>query len=219
MSHLTQIGVLLLLVAHSGAGEVDPRYLPRKNKPLGLDLKLMDGGFLGSYRLKQVKAVEGAPLPFPHFYFVRFFWDGGHLQIRPGEDDEKMWSKEAIAKSGWYLTADYSTDPPRIIVTETPTAASRWKFVSSSPERALYSPWYLKNENSPGGKDAWVAMPDRGKRYLTVQKVPIAPGPGHESGGEGDRYWEGTVSDAILTFDKDKAQAFDVADIEHEDGK
>jgi hypothetical protein len=69
MSRLTQIGMLLrLLAAHAGAGEVDPRYLPRKNKPLRLGLRLMDGGLVGSRHLKQVKALEGTSVPLPQFH-------------------------------------------------------------------------------------------------------------------------------------------------------
>jgi hypothetical protein len=206
MLRLMQTSVLmLLLAAQAGAGEVDRKYLPRKDKPLRLDLWLMEGGSVGSYRLKEVKAVEEGALPLPRFYFVYFYWDGEYLQIRPGGLRKDRWPKEAVAKNGWYLTGDYSTDPPRVIVTERATASSRWTFVGSGP-------WYLKNENGHGGKDAWVALQERGKRYSTSEE-------GDSSANIPTRYWDGTVVDAILTFDKDKAHPFRVADIEDEDGK
>ncbi len=90
-----------------------------------------------------------------------YFWDGTHLRVRPGGERKSQWSKEQIAKDGWYVTADYSVSPPRVILTKEPTKDSRWSFLSASNRRTQY---HIKNENDRG-KDAWLHMMDTGKRY------------------------------------------------------
>lgn len=192
MPRLSLIGVTLLLAIQAGqAIAVD--LTPVMNKPLRIGgIKLMDDGLLGTHHLKRFTVTDPSPLPLPHFYYSRYVWDGTHLRIHPGEDDKRVWSKEAAAKDGWYVTADYSTSPPRVIVTKEPTKYSAWQFVRGS-QAGFY---YIKNENDLG-KDAWLGLEDTGKLYSHVQKVPVTPGASAEFN---IRYWEGNVSTAILSF-------------------
>jgi hypothetical protein len=185
--------------------------LPRMNKPLGISgLYLLEGDAIGSAGLKEAKSIDKTLPRVPRNPYVQFIWDGRHLRVRPGESDKSQWSQEAIAKDGWYVTADYATKPPRVIVTERPTSASIWHFVAAPK----WGDFYLKNENSPEKKDAWLLLEKRDKRYWYADK-----GFPDLQGKEPDRYWEGTVWDAVLTYDMNKRRAFYVADIEQEDGK
>lgn len=208
MLRLAQVVVTLLLAVHAvaiaGGGDV----VPRKSKPLGVGIRMMDGGLLGSFHLEQVKAVDPSLLSLPNFYYVRYVWDGTHLQVHPGEDDKREWSKEAIAKDGWYVTADYSTKPPRAILTKEPNKDSRWRFVEAS--RPTH--YYIKNENNRG-KDAWLNLEeDTSKRYSLVDKSLS-----DAQGNRPNRYWEGSVYKAILSFGKKKE--FFVNDIEDDGGR
>jgi hypothetical protein len=67
-----------------------------------------------------------------------------------------------IEKHGWYLTGDYSTKPPSIVLTEKPTKYSRWTIVDGphrgDPEEGINK--YIKNENDQG-KEAWLSMEDK----------------------------------------------------------
>jgi hypothetical protein len=87
-----------------------------------------------------------------------FFKDGAMIRVRnQGGKTEK---------DDWYLTGDYSTKPPHVIVTKEATKYSRWTLVqapnTSDPEEGINR--YLKNENDQG-KDAWLSMEDKGVRY------------------------------------------------------
>lgn len=181
---------------------------PRTGKPLGISILLMDDNLLGACDFKIVAAPDPASAPFPHFYYVHYMWDGTHLQIHPGQDDKRRWSKEAIAKDGWYLTADRSTDPPRLIVTPKPTKDSRWSFVPAS--RANH--YYVQNQN--GGKATWLKLEDTGKRYFAPAKDLATTNPIPDSKR---RYWEGSVYGAILSADK--KYPFFVNDIEFDGGR
>ena len=69
------------------------------------------------------------------------------------------YSKELLAEDGCYVTADYSTSPPRIVLTEKPTKNSLWSWslVPRTGTVAYTSEnYYIKNENDLG-KETWLA--------------------------------------------------------------
>jgi hypothetical protein len=74
-----------------------------------------------------------------------------------GEDPRRT---ERATMTGWYLTADYTTMPPQVILSELPTKHSRWTFipVNASPRNRRY---YIKNERD-GRKEAWLAVGEAG---------------------------------------------------------
>jgi hypothetical protein len=202
-----QIGIVLLLAVQPLIKTAAADDGPLKDTPLGIGIMVMDHGRLGSCHLEQVKAAAPSATPLPHFYYVHYVWDGTHLRIRPGQYDEREWSKEIIAKDGWYVTADYSTKPPRVILTKEPTEDSRWRFVEASS-----SHYFIKNENS-GWKNAWLNLKeDTTKRYSSVDK-----GLSDARGNSRNRYWEGSVYEAVLSPDE-KAEFF-VNDIKGDGGK
>jgi hypothetical protein len=213
MPCLTRCTVLMMFAVLSSlvfAAQPSSR-VPRTNKPLDIgSISMLEGGTLGGISSKEVKSVDTTLPSVPHSSYVHYVWDGSYLRIRPGQSDKDMWSKEAIAKNGWYVTADYSSKPPRIIVTEKPTLNSTWRFVAAP----RWGEYYLKNENSPEKKDAWLVLEKRDKGYWDVDQALS-----DQFGYRRNRYWECVVRDAILTFDTDKREAFYVADIEKEDGK
>ena len=49
------------------------------------------------------------------------------------------WDKKDSQRYGWYLTADYSTNPPQVVVTQSRTKYSRWTFVpvSQQPQQEI----------------------------------------------------------------------------------
>jgi hypothetical protein len=213
MFRVTRIVVAVVLAALPPTTRAaQPNTLtPRKNKPLEVSgLYLLEGDMIGSAGLKEAKSIDKTLPRVPRNPYVEYIWDGSHLRVHSTESGKRSQSKDAIAKDGWYLTADYSTKPPRVIVTERPTSASTWQFVAASE----WDHFYLKNENSPDKKDAWLLLEKRDKRYWYADK-----GFPDLQGKELDRYWEGTVWDAVLTYDMNKRRAFHVADIEQEDGK
>jgi hypothetical protein len=205
----TLVAGLLLLVAMFGAAAEPLRYQPRMGKPLRVGFDLIEGGICGVAVAKEVKEDNASRPQSPKSAYIHCIWDGKHLVIRPGQVDKSMWSKDAIAKSGWYVTADYTKDPPQVIVTERPTDGSNWSFVAAS-NRAEY---YIRNEGR-SGKEAWLTVQPRETLYRSQRRVPASPAGSFEY-----RQLEVTVFDALLTFDGTKKQKFEVADIEAENGK
>jgi len=203
------VAVLFLLVTQVGSADEPLPYQPRMGKPLRVGFDLIEGGTIGTKEAKVVqKDAPSRPAALGVAY-IHCVWDGNHLRIQPGQADNRMWSKDAIAKNGWYVTADYTTDPPRVIVTEAPAAGSTWRFVAISNR----DEYYIKNMGRPG-KDAWLMLQPRKELYRAVERIPAAP-----PGSFENRYKEVTVFDAVLTFDGAKKEKFDVADIEAENGK
>jgi hypothetical protein len=141
------------------------------------------------------------PLPDQSSYFVRdndFLRVKMHaLSIDSKTNIEGTFSGDLLAKDRWYVTADYSTKPPRVILTQKPTKYSRWSWdyvPRTGPPWYDSKDYYIKNENDLG-KDAWLAVAKEGKTY---------------HGGVARR--------PILSFDK--KTLFDVVDVnESEDGK
>jgi hypothetical protein len=142
------------------------------------------------------------PLPDRSDQFIR---DGEFLRVKMHPlsvnnktNVEGTFSKTLLAKDGWYVTADYSTKPPRVILTEKPTKYSRWswEYVSRNgrPPGRESNDYYIKNENDLG-KDAWLAIEEEGKTYHG-----------------------GIARKPILSFEK--KTLFDVVDVnEADDGK
>lgn len=137
--------------------------IPRKNKPHWLDHKMSYGGF------DVFDKVEPSSPPRPKFYNLHYFWDGTHVRVRLKHDREQ--SKE---EAGWYLTADRSVTPPRVILTKEPTQDSRWSFVAPAPTQRWR--YYIKNENDLG-KERWLDVVDTGngvsKAILTVHNKKV----------------------------------------------
>ncbi len=206
----TLLVVLLLIRARVDSAAEPLSYVPRTNKPLDiLGVSLFDGGVVAAIADAKKVDKENPSLPqLPPRAYIHCVWDGNHLRIRPGEVDKRMWSKDAIAKNGWYLTADYTTDPPRVIVTEKPAAGSVWRFVAVS----IRDEYYIKNEGS-SGKAAWLTHQPRQTVYRGVHYGFLDP-----QGRKIVNYWEYSVTDAVLTFD-DAKKKFRVADVEAENGK
>jgi hypothetical protein len=160
MHYLTEVSATILCAVHVASCLAADVSGPRQNKPLGITVKMMDGGLLGHDKVEETGTAEPSGAPPPKFYYMHYFWDGVHLRVRPGNDHLNEWSKEETAKNGWYVTADYSTDPPRVILTKDPTTHSKWRF-AATPRRRHY---YIENVNDQG-KDAWLSLEDSGKTY------------------------------------------------------
>jgi hypothetical protein len=193
----TTIGITLLFAFQVVGHETAVDNVPRKNKPLKIGLGLTTGGVLGSYRWKKRDTADPPTPPIrrvPNYDFLRYVWDGAHMQVHPLEEDKHQWSEEATAKDGWYVTADYSTKPARVIVTKEPTKDSQWRFVRAPGSHR----YYIKNENSLG-KDTWLRLEDTGKRVSL--------------GGS----WEASIYNAVLSFGE--KMDFVVNDIDEDGAK
>jgi len=95
------------------------------------------------------------------FGFVR---DGSFLRVFIYADMRAK-SEKLAAKHGWYLTGDYSTTPPRVILTKEATKYSRWTFINI-PKKTGSDGYYahIKNENDLG-KDAWLDIGEKDVLY------------------------------------------------------
>ncbi len=144
---------------------------------------MTDDGLLGMAKVEEPITAKPSGPPPPKFYYINYFWDGTYVRVHPGDGDAREWSKEALEKDGWYVTADYTTDPPRVILTKEPTENSQWRFVPGS-KRPRY---YIKNENGRE-KDAWLNTVDTGKRYSYA--------------GIDGRYRDARVYMAVISFSK-----------------
>ncbi len=148
----------------------------------------------------------GRPLPDWSDQFVR---RGDFLRVKMNpmsisvaRNVNRDFSRELLRKDAWYVSADYSTKPPRVILAEKPTKYSRWSWVTVPRKDNLAhtsKDYYVKNDNDLG-KDAWLAVEDEGRTY---------------SGGVYERI---AARKAILSFDK--KTLFGVVDVmEEDDGK
>ncbi len=127
-----------------------------------LDGDLMFVVFLEGGRTKS--APCDPPLPDLSLQFVR---DGEMLRVKivPRNvvvDREGHFSKRLLAKDGWYVTADFSTKPPQVILTEKPTEHSRWTFAWLPAGDRVQR--FIKNEDAPG-KTLWLSMEEKGTTY------------------------------------------------------
>ena len=149
--------------------------------------------------------------PTPRWYPVNFVWTGGTLASRRSRFVAHDGLKEAAAKVGWYLTADYSTKPPRVILTKEPTVSSRWTFIGQSVSGSSSVRCYLRNYNDDG-KEAWLGMEKIATAYCKAQKTPAFAG-----GDVKTRYWKTFVCKPVLSFTE--KTPFDVLDVEEDGGK
>jgi hypothetical protein len=128
------------------------------------ELYVLDGDLMFLSTFENGKSPGGAgdpPLPQRSLQFLR---EGQMLRaiIKPiGFGVEKGdVSRKLLAKDRWYVTAEFSTEPPRVMLTEKPTKGSRWARVSADfPGRYL-----IKSEDAQG-KAVWLTMEKEGKTY------------------------------------------------------
>jgi hypothetical protein len=119
--------------------------------------------------------------PLPDFS-LQFLWRGPIVVPRAGDSgmlrakikqigvrDKGNVSAKLLAKDGWYVTADFSTDPPQVVLTEKPTKGSSWASVNAD-----YPACYLfKNVDAPG-EAVWLTMAKEGKTYRGgIARKPI----------------------------------------------
>jgi hypothetical protein len=83
--------------------------------------------------------------------------------LRVYVDAEKRAVAAIAGKHGWYLTADYSTSPPQVILTRQPTPQSRWTLLKADH---TYGHRYVRNDNDLG-RAAWLDMGPQVVRYRT----------------------------------------------------
>jgi hypothetical protein len=133
----------------------------------------------GDLCVQESGLVFGAPPATRSYFSLYFFVDGGYLRasVRPNDvvpkEDIPASRSKLFEKNGWYVTADYSARPPRVILVKEPTRYSRWLFVRIETPGPLYYHYYLKNENDLN-KDAWLTVEERGKTDRGgIAKQPI----------------------------------------------
>ena len=90
---------------------------------------------------------------------IRVFVRAGNLEAgRLNEHD---------AKHNYYLTGDYSTVPPQVILTKTPEKCSHWEKVPVDPSKGTVADiFFLRNKNDLG-KDAWLWYGNEGEDLIT----------------------------------------------------
>lgn len=111
----------------------------------------------------------------------------------PYKTGDERTAKFLNSKDGWYLTADYSTDPPRVVLAKKRTKYSEWEF-EITHHRPNGFDAYVKNKNAKG-KFAWLAAAKKGIVYKVQQPDPQF----HEDTG---------VRKAILSYKKTTAFFF-----------
>jgi hypothetical protein len=109
-------------------------------------------------------------------FSASFVVDGARLRVLVDKDQLER-SKVQADKDNWYLTADYSTPSPRVILTKVPTKSSHWRFVDAKFSGDAYLT-FIWNENEQG-KGGWLTMGNVVKAYR-----------------------DGTLREAILSSDK-----------------
>jgi len=156
--------------------------LGTKNSPIA-ELCVLDGElmFIVTFENYRIPGTPGDP-PLPDFS-LQFIKDGQLLRtkvvpINTVIDRQGKFSKQLLAKDGAYVTADFSTDPPKVILTEKPTEHSRWTFVNRDGQGLGYDgisdvTVRLKNEGAPG-KAIWLSMEKKGTTYRGgIARTPI----------------------------------------------
>jgi hypothetical protein len=121
------------------------------------ELCVLDGELMFVAFLVNRKSPGGPGDPPLRDYSLHFRWVGhpfsgpGKLRVKMAPrnllvDREGKFPKEFLEKDGWYVTADLSTDPPQVILTEKPREESRWVILKADyPGRYLF-----KNPSAPG---------------------------------------------------------------------
>lgn len=195
LTRLLQLVSVLVCVSPANAQE-SWRSLPEKNEPLKIGVGLREDGSVGSYGWKKVdppirSARELGDLP--GYGRLKFVWDGEYLTVHPLQD---VSPKHVVDKDGWYLSGDYSTDPPRVILTKEKKTHSKWTFVAGKN----LGDYILKNLSGPKG-DAYLYLKDTGVR------TPL--------GAE----WEAIIYDVILTYNPADKTEMAVDNIKRNNGK
>jgi hypothetical protein len=98
----------------------------------------------------------------PSILCPEFVKDGAHWRANLRERGSEM-PKHLMAKNGWYVTGDYSSDPARVILTKLPTKYSSWRFVVTGGGTDGYNSW-IKNDNDLG-RDTWLSIEEKGVLY------------------------------------------------------
>lgn len=93
--------------------------------------------------------------------FRLFAKDGVRLRLYITDDKQSL--KDQAIKQGWYVSGDYSTDPPSVTLTQEPTKYSSWKFVDDTADDNGHI-CFIKNENDLN-KDEWLYFEDKGIVY------------------------------------------------------
>jgi len=96
------------------------------------------------------------------------------VKIVPPEGKRKTdFPKDLLAKDGWYVTADYSTKTPHVILAEKPTKYSKWTIHNIPVARGQDHHHYFQNQND-SRKDVWLSMEARGRKYVDgIARMPI----------------------------------------------
>jgi hypothetical protein len=135
---------------------------------------------------------------FPKYCVLFFYRDGAMLRLKVKKDHLRIMAtkkkagtpehskedpiakeiQEIIDKDGWYLSGNYSTDPPRVVLTKKPTKYSRWSFLKTPKYYGSdgYS-CFFKNENDLG-KEAWLYFEEKGtrdKKGIELHKAILSP--------------------------------------------
>jgi len=89
-----------------------------------------------------------------------FDLDGDTLRVRivPPEGRSKdTLSKKLLAVEGWYVTADYSTEPVSIVLREKATKYSHWRFISAKATPNEGQCYFIKNQDDRQ-QNVWLSM-------------------------------------------------------------
>lgn len=154
------------------------------------ELCVLDGDFM-IVAFGDNGTIPGAPsdAPLPD-YSLHFRVLQGTLRVKMAPrniviDRQGKFSQKLLTKDGWYITADFATDPPRVVLTEKPTEHSQWSLVLTPKDTPFASRWFIKNEGAPG-KAVWLSMEKDGKTYRGgVVRKPIL------SAEKKDYFWIG----------------------------
>ena len=96
-----------------------------------------------------------------------FAKDGAKLRLFIPEGELK--SKVFASNLGWYVTGDYSTNPPSVTLTKEPTTHSEWEFPDSDyDERNTIC--FIKNKNDQNTNE-WLYFEDDGTVYKHGQEL------------------------------------------------
>jgi len=118
-------------------------------------------GFLSANRME---APRDAPV-LGH-KSVSFMRDGAYIRthvVEYGQDVPKLLAE----RNGWYLTADYSTESPTVVLTKEPTKHSEWDFVDVKDPDLTDDEAFaaqIKNRNV-SAKAVWLDMQRKGIVY------------------------------------------------------
>lgn len=174
LSGLAAVGTLLFLAAEVVSGD---DYADLEQGKLKLRMLII------SRRSDTTQPVLTCVGGVPYFKFWTRSTNDPRLPVARGESS-RLFEKRGellrlygdatpagIAKDrlnyGWYLSADYSIEPPQVTLTKEPTKYSRWSYIPAGNGR-----YYVKNENDLG-KDAWLTMAKDGMEMNTGGGVAL----------------------------------------------